>query len=369
MKKMKIAFLCIYSHPSICGVWTRVSSLSQMLVKEGHEVHVFSTNIIKGTGKTSCQSESFKGVKIHRFNPRFSFGENVKFWNFSKELENLNPDLIIAEVYRHPHTTLALKIAKKIKKPIFLVTHAPFVEPELRSWIGNIIVSLYDKLYGRRINHFNKIITITKWEIPYLLKLGADRSKIEYIPNGIQEEFFKIKRKKGSGILFLGRISPIKNLEVLIHAMKNVKSHLTIAGPAEETYKQKLIMLIKKLKLTNVKFLPAVYDIKAKIKLIDSHNIFVLPSKREAMPQSLIEAMSRGKIVIASNNNGTCEIVKSGENGFIFPQNNAEKLVKLINFSENIKNLKKLDLIRKEAIKTSEKFKWSKIFQDFLKLI
>ena len=362
---MKIAFLCIYSHPSICGVWNRVSSMAEMLIKKGHEVHVFSTNIIKGTNKKSKSYEVYNKIKIHRFSPKLSFGENVKFWDFVSELEELNPDIIITEVYRHPHTNLALKVAQKLKKPIFLVTHAPFVETELRSRFDNLIVNFYDKFYGRKtINKFNKVITITKWEIPYLLKLGVQKNKLFYLPNGIPKQFFEIKQKKGKEILFLGRISPIKNLETLIISIKkstekypNIK--LKIIGPAEESYKKKLVGLIKKLKLEkNITFYPAVYDLNKKIKIIDDSEIFVLPSKREAMPQSLIEAMARGKIVIASDNKGSSEIIKDKENGFLFPISNPEKLARTIDFILNRKNEKILSKIRKNARKKALEFRW-----------
>lgn len=375
MKKLKIAFLCIYSHPSICGVWSRVSSLAEMLVKKGHRVDVFSTNIIKGTDRKSSSFENYHKVNIHRFSPGLSFGENVKFWDFSREIEKLNPDIIIAEVYRHPHTALALKIAKKLGKPCFLVTHAPFVEPELRGKLGNIIVNMYDKIYGRKIlKKFDKIIIITKWEVPYLIKIGVEKDKLLYIPNGIADEFFKIKRRIGKGILFLGRIAEIKDIETLIYAVQRTARNypdvkLRIVGPAEEDYKKKLIKLIRELNLDkNIEFLPAIYDLTKKIKLIDSAEIFVLPSKREAMPQSLIEAMSRGKIVIASDNKGASEII-SNRNGFLFPISDSERLSEIINLCLQNKDEKRLNKIRKNAVSKSENFRWSRIFDKFYKTL
>jgi len=375
-RKMKIAFICIYSHPSICGVWNRISHLSELLIKKGHEVHVFSTNVIKTTNKKSSIFEIYRGIRIHRFEPKLSISKNIKFWNFSFELKKLNPDVIIAEVYRHPHTSLALKIAKKLKKPCFLTTHAPFVEPELRSKVGNLIANLYDRSYGKKtINKFNKIITITKWEIPHLLKIGVNKDKLTYLPNGLPDEFFKLKRKKGQGLLFLGRIAQIKNLETLIIAFgKIIKKHphldLKLVGPADEKYKTELTALIKKLNLDkNIIFFPAVYDLKEKIKIIDEADIFILPSKREAMPQSLIEAMSRGKIVIASENKGTKEIIQENKNGFLFSTLDSNELAKIIDFCLTKRNQKTLEKIRKNAILKSEKFKWNKLFNKLSKLL
>ena len=40
----------------------------------------------------------------------------------------------------------------------------------------------------------DKIIAITRWEIPILIKLGVKKEKIAYIPNGIPDEFFKQKK-------------------------------------------------------------------------------------------------------------------------------------------------------------------------------
>ncbi len=373
---MKIAFLCIYSHPSICGVWSRVYSLAEMLVKKGHDVHVFSTNIVKGTDKTSSLLQNYKGIVIHRFKPKIQFGENTKFWNFSSELKKFNPDIIISEVYRHPHTTLALKIAKKLKKPCFLVTHAPFVEPKLRTPLENFIADFYDKFYGRKVlNQFDKVITITRWEVPYLLKLGCKKEKIVYVPNAIPDKFFKFKNKKGQGLLFLGRISPVKNLETLIFAMELlVKKHqdiiLKIVGPYEAPYKKKLVSIIKKLGLEKrIKFYPAIYNIKKKIEIIDSSEIFVLPSKREAMPQSLVEAMARRKIVIASQNKGSEEIIKNNENGFLFSISNKKELAKIIEFCLDKKNRAEINKIRENAFIKAKRFCGNKVFRDFYRLI
>ncbi|MCX6748527.1 MAG: glycosyltransferase family 4 protein, partial [Candidatus Pacearchaeota archaeon] len=341
-----------------------------------HKVGIFSTNNVKGSSQESCDFEEYEKIKIHRFKPYLSYGENIKFWNPATEIKKFNPDIIVAEVYRHPHTHQALKIAKKLQVPCILVTHAPFVEPELRSKLNNLIADFYDKHIGSKVlKKFNKIVSITRWEEAYLKELGIAKNKLAYIPNGISEEFFSIPIKKGRDILFLGRISPIKNLEVLIKATAIVKKQnpsvkLRIVGPAEQEYKQKLLALIKSLDLEkNIAFLPAIFDVKKKIAEIDKARIFILPSKREAMPISLIEAMARARIVIASDNKGSAEVIQDKQTGFLYSKEDHIKLAKTIEYCLNPKNKKNLDKIEKMARKNSKKFKWEEIFTSFLSLL
>mgnify|MGYP005866598033 CR=1 FL=1 len=80
--------------------------------------------------------------------------------------------MIIAHGFRKPFLNQAIRVAKKTNSKIFLVTHAPFVEKKLRSWRLNLLVRLYDLFYAKRVlNRFDKILTITKWELPFLYKL------------------------------------------------------------------------------------------------------------------------------------------------------------------------------------------------------
>tara|TARA_Y100000310_G_scaffold338921_1_gene429959 strand:+ start:3869 stop:4993 length:1125 start_codon:yes stop_codon:yes gene_type:complete len=373
MKKLKILELTNYS-AGICGVWQRVKQEALELSKKGHEVRIFSSNAIKGSTKLAPPNDLFNNISIKRFKFKKLGGESFMYWNFEKQVIKFSPDVIIAHSYRHPHTTKALKIKKILKSQgrkckVFLVTHAPFLKDNsTRSFIQGLFVNFYDKFIGRKIiNKFDKIITITQWENSFLEKLGVDKEKITYLPNGIPEEFFKIKPKKGLNIFFLGRISPIKNLETLIKSINKTKFLLDIIGPAEKNYKLKLLGLIKNLKSNNVKFKPAVFDINNKIKIIDGYEIFVLPSKREGLPQSLIEAMARNKIVISSENYGGKELIQDNKNGFLFKINDFNQLSQILNnlrkMSENQKSK-----IRQNARKTAQSFKWNNLINKLERL-
>ncbi|MEK6852816.1 MAG: glycosyltransferase family 4 protein [Nanoarchaeota archaeon] len=367
---MKILYLCEFS-AGADGVWNRVYNIAKIISKR-HEVYVFSSNITKGTEEIAKSREVLGGIRIFRFPVKRRVGENVLFWDFTAELNRIKPDVINTHVYRHPHSTIAPKLAKKSGAKCFLTTHAPFVEGELRSRRLNFLVNAYDKFIGKKIlNSYNKVIAITKWEIPFLERMGCDRKKIVYIPNGIPDEFSKVKINynkylgKEIKILYFGRISPIKDLETLIKAISilRAKGHrivLKLVGPAENAYKERLIVLAKDQKLGKyVKFSAPVYGISQKIKALRAADIFVLPSKREASPQALLEAMSLGLLVISSDTLGGKEILGDEERGLLFQIGDGKDLADKIDFT--IRNFKSLEKTRKRAVEFARKLIWSKI--------
>jgi len=382
---MKILEICNFS-AGICGVWTRVIEESKRLVEKGHEVAIFSSNLEKGTNKTVSCDEKIGSIKIKRFSAlvpghdKLSFipgGESFMFFKFAQDAMKFNPDVIFVHNYRQFHTTEALKIVKRLKIKgkkckVFLVTHAPFPEGDItRTFWGHAASWFYDFFIGRfTLNKFDKILTISHWEIPFLKKIGAKKSKIVYIPNGIPEEFFSQKKSsEEKKILFLGRISPKKKIETLISAipfLKDKKIKIEIVGPAEEEYMAKLTSLVKSLNVSErIIFSPPIFDIKEKIKKIDSCKIYVLPSRVEGMPQSLIEGMAREKIVIGSNSLAIRDLIKNKKNGFLFEFDNPKDLAQKIDLAL----VSNGNILQKNARKSVENFQWEKVIEKIEKEI
>lgn len=364
---MKILELTNFSSGG-CGVWKRVSSEAQILA-EKNKVEVFSSNKTKGSNQIAQEEEQEGKVHIRRFNSTKLGGESFMRWNYTKEAIAYKPEVIIAHSYRHYHTLLVPKIAKKINARTYLVTHAPFGRK--RSLIQTIATKLFDSFIGPKLlKKYDKIITITKWEIPYLEKLGVTKEKIVLIPNGINESYLStpINTKEENKILYFGRISPIKKLETLIEAfskLKNSELKLELYGPAEEEYLITLKKLINELQLEKTIIITnKTYNTEEGIKTIDKAKIVVLPSESEGMPQTLIEAMARKKIVIASNNEGNCELITSKKNGYLFTIGNSEELANCISEGINAPNI-----IREEARKKAEQYSWKNIIGKLEKTI
>jgi glycosyltransferase involved in cell wall biosynthesis len=355
---MKILELTNYSAGG-CGVFARVKKEAVALSNQGHTVKIFSSNFVKGTNEIAKGEDSLGKVKIKRFPGSKLGGESFMRWNFVQEAIEFNPDIIIAHSYRHYHTHYALKVAKIIGAKCFLVTHAPFTNTT-RSSVSQLAVNLYDSLIGPKIiNKFDKVIAITHWEVPFLLKIGCNKDRIVYIPNSLPNEFFTLRQKKGRGIIFLGRVSPIKNLAILLNAVKEQDLPVSIVGPAEKKYKTSLVEKINKENINNIKFFQEITNLKEKIKTLDKHDILVLSSNFESFGQVLIEAMARGKIVVASKTPGALEIISEGKNGFLFDIGSSEQLREILVKISNLDNINQ-DKIRNNAIRFAERFRLSK---------
>jgi len=368
---MKIVYTCSYAHPSVSGVWGRVENIARELIKKGHEIHILTSNVIAGTNKRAGDYENYKGIHIHRFPVKVSLTKYQLMFAgraFVKKLEEIKPDVIDCQTYRHPEAKVALDYALRNKIPCVLTTHAPFLPVEVRGRITSLLANIYDILIGKRtLKKYDRIFRISDWELAYLLKLGADKRKIILSPNGAPEKFFKTRTKKirNKTILFLGRIEPRKQVHILIEAFAEIakkypKAKLRIVGPIENIrgYEETLRNLIKNKNLQNSVSLEApIYDLDKKIELINNSQLFVLPSTWEGFPLSLVEAMSLGKCIVGSDCDGNKEVIKDGKTGFLFKIGNTKQLTNKIDYCFSHDTTR----IEKNARKLAENFRWKKI--------
>lgn len=63
--------------------------------------------------------------------------------------------------------------------------------------------------------------------------------------------------------------------------------------------------------------------------LIAMANIIVQPSKREGLSRTILEALACGRPVVSSTSPGCGELIKEGENGWLFPTDNIQELTQL----------------------------------------
>lgn len=158
-----------------------------------------------------------------------------------------------------------------------------------------------------------------------------------YIPNGIEpaepvaadEITRRFGLSKDSYVLYLGRLVPEKRPHILIKAFRSVSTDkkLIMAGPlnASDKYHHQL----KKLAADDdrIVFTDFVKD-KVLQELFSNAYVYVLPSKLEGMPLSLLEAISYGCCCVTSNIPECREVV--GSQGFLVDPDDDQQLAAVL---------------------------------------
>lgn len=159
-------------------------------------------------------------------------------------------------------------------------------------------------------------------------------------------------------ILNIGRMIEFKGLSYLINAFKIIENeypnlYLYFVGDGEA--KADLIAESKRLEIKNIVFVDFVSDIKEKQNLYNIAKMVIVPSiicisGREGGPLVVLEALSAGTPVIASDGTGSSmRFIKDGQNGYIVEQRNindlADKMRVLINKIDS-------EQITKESVKS-----------------
>lgn len=181
------------------------------------------------------------------------------------------------------------------------------------------------KILKRIIKSFSDVIITNS--IATRNSLGySDYSNVKVVYNAVNE--IKISEKKNTDIIrvgMAGRINRWKGQKLFVdlaeNTLKNEKINLEflIAGDAykgEEYLEEELKQYINSKSIDNkVKMLGRIDDIAKFYELID---VFILPSiEPEPFGLVVIEAMSCGIPVIATNHGGPCEIIDNGYDGYL----------------------------------------------------
>ena len=146
--------------------------------------------------------------------------------------------------------------------------------------------------------------------------------RIEVIPNSVNLQNFSLEKKKS--IIAVGRLEHQKGFDILIKAFSKIHSefnewNLKIYGKGSKM--KELNKLASTLKIKNkINFYEPTKEIHEKIA---SSSLFVHPARYEGFPNVILEAMSVGTAVLASDcPAGPSEIIKHKNSGILFPVDN-----------------------------------------------
>jgi len=177
---------------------------------------------------------------------------------------------------------------------------------------------------------YRKIICVSKQVKSSLEKwLPSASYKTVIIRSGIPLNALPGKQlQKIYDVLFVGRLERVKGVDILLRAAECLKKKYSMKIRIGIVGTGVLLSDLKRLSINlginnTVEFLGVRGDI---LSLLDKSSIFVLPSRWEGLPISILEAMSRNVPVIATSVGGISEVINDGEDGVLVTPENPELL-------------------------------------------
>jgi glycosyltransferase involved in cell wall biosynthesis len=222
--------------------------------------------------------------------------------------------------------------AKKLGIPVVAGIHdlpenISTYSPIMKSAVTRMAKFLLTKWFGQA----DTAIAPSQYAKSYYQSLGV-KAHIEVISNGVNRSLFQYNEaaakrfidkytpdsnQEGLRVIYAGRISPEKNLEVLIKALEGVDATTVFVGPVEShRYLGRLKQLING-NHDKVIFTGAV-SVDELIGAYSASDLLVQPSTCELQSLVILEAMSCSTPVIAADHGPIPELVIDGKNGLLF---------------------------------------------------
>lgn len=245
----------------------------------------------------------------------------------------------------HVHTPVAALIGRwaawRAGVPKIVYTAHGFYFHERMAWPKRAAFTALEWLGGRLTD---ALFTQAEEDAETARRLHLAKGPIAAIGNGVDPARFHpaadagerraLRASLGAAdgdavILMVGRLVAEKGYVELIEAMRAVAAKLWVvgerlesdhAGPVEHAVEMAERDPVLK---ERVRFLGYRADVPALMRAAD---IFTLPSHREGMPRSVIEAMMTGLPVVGTNIRGTREEIVEGKTGTLVPVNDAKAL-------------------------------------------
>lgn len=327
---MKI--LCLIDSLGSGGAERQMSYLSSLLVDKGHKVQLvifshgndFYYDFVTERGVKVCEAS----YGVNKFKRPFEIISFVK---------RFKPDYVIA--YKDG-VTMAACIARMFCKFKLIVSERNTTQ----------VLSRYERLKFNLYRFADFIIPNSFSQRDFINKTYPNLShKVHVITNALDTELFKPSVTKSANdmpvVVTTARVMEQKNtiryLEALaILKQQGIKAHFKWIGNQNSAYFKTVEEKRDALGLQDyIEFIPAQKNV---VPFYQMSDFFCLPSTYEGFPNVLCEAMACGLPVTCGNVCDNPNIVKDGENGYLFnPQNVnsiADNLIRILNLRDNEKH-------------------------------
>jgi len=312
---MNIVYIITRSD-SIGGAHVHVRDMATWMLSNGHRPNV----VVGGEGPYIAEL-SRRGIPcskvpslVRPISPAHDF---VALLELRKLLERLQPDLV--STHSSKAGWLGRIVARSLGLPVIFTAHGWAFTDGVPGTRRRFYI-LAERLAA---GFSNRIITVSDYDRNLALKYRvAPMSKLVTVHNGVLDVTSMYRAQPSlqpPRLIMVARFEEQKDHQTLLQALANLQDlpwtlELVGDGPLRSVTES----LARRLGIRNrIWFTGAVNNVADRLK---KAQIFVLISRWEGFPRSILEAMRAGLPVLASDVGGVAEAVEDGVNGILVPR-------------------------------------------------
>jgi len=304
------------------GAQVHVLELASALQDRGYEVQVLA-----GGGGVFAEALAQRGLNcrelkkmVHPIKPLRDLGALKEL---RRALQELKPDLVTT--HSNKAGFLGRLAARSLNLPVVHTSHGFLFNQNKFSAAG----SFYRFMEKSAARVGDKVIAVSRseYEAARALKV-VPAEKMAVVHNGLPDlggQFRADPLGEPPRLVTVARFAAPKDHVTLLQALGGLKDRafsLDLVGEGPDLEKAR--NLVRSLGLAErVSFSGSRGDVP---QILSGAQLFVLSSRREGFPLSILEAMRAGLPVVASDVGGVAEAVRDGESGLLFPPGRSREL-------------------------------------------
>ncbi|PLX87859.1 MAG: glycosyltransferase family 1 protein [Desulfuromonas sp.] len=313
----------------------------------GHDVHVAAPELLCASGL--CEQLTLMGASVYDvslsrtgLNPLADLKSLVSLWRLCRTVK---PDLILTYTIKPVvYGTLAATLAG-VKYRYTLITGLGYVFNAPSNGVRGILKRILLGLYRVALSCATRVIFQNADDRNLFVdkSLVASRKAKIVSGSGVNIERFAvtpfISRQQGIHFLFIGRLIADKGIYEFVEAARRVRQHYPQCQFHLVGWIDTNLSAIDRNELDRwvtdglIVYHGRLEDVRP---VIEKSHVFVLPSYREGVPRTVLEAMAMGRPIITTDAPGCRETVENGVNGYLVPVKDSASLAgTMLKFIEN----------------------------------
>jgi len=346
-------------------------------VKRGHKATLVTSGFVNLPEKETTKD----GVVIYRVPSKRANKEHCSFsemFDFLKKAKKFSINLC-----RKENFDIALIFFGIPSGPIGVSLKRKFNLPFIIRFGGGDIPGFQDrfksvyKLLGPSIKNIWKTSDARVANSEGLRKLAYDfydKEKFEVIPNGVDSDTFKPDDMRVSGkvfkVLFVSRLIERKGLQFVIPQLPALRDELEAKGKGlrltivgDGPYRDTLEVIAKEHGVSDIIDFVGQKDKDQIVPYYQDADVFILPSKKEGMPNVVLEAMACGLPIVMTPCQGSDELIK--DNGFVCKAKDFGEKLRILAFDDAQRRLMGLN----SGSRVRSNFTWDATTDKYINLM